>query len=143
VPGPQIQGEGYDEPLTLTLSERIADAGDLPVALRVMADRVACVLARIIVDKGVSVKAEPGQTPQKALYEAICWYLGVDGTYGWQEALPSADSPRPRAERWVEKVAARKRVWPSQQAAIRALVLQNASPAGARRAAQAAYAAKA
>jgi hypothetical protein len=92
------------------------------------------------VDKGVSVKTEPGQTPQEALYEAICWYLGVDGTYGWQPSLPSADSLRPWAEQWVEKVAALKRVWPSQAAAVEALVLHGASPLDARRAAQAAYA---
>lgn len=46
MPGAQIQGEGYDEPLALALSECIADAGDLPVALQVMADRVANAAAR-------------------------------------------------------------------------------------------------
>ncbi|NIV37852.1 MAG: hypothetical protein GWN58_53105, partial [Anaerolineae bacterium] len=83
------------------------------------------------------------QTPQEALAKAFCWSLGVDGTFGWQEALPSADSLRPRAERWVEKVRGLKRVWPSQVAAINALALHNASPGGARRAARAAYTAKA
>jgi hypothetical protein len=95
---------------------------------------------RIVVDKGVSVKTEPAQTPQEALYAVICWYLGVDGTYGWQPSLPSADGLRPRAERWVEKVTAHDSVWPSQAAAVEALVLHGASPLDARRAAQAAYA---
>jgi hypothetical protein len=118
------------------LAEVVADEADGSTRA------VARVLARIIVDKGVSVKTEPGQTPQEALFEAFCWYLGVDGTYGWQERLPRVEALRPRAEQWVEKVAALKRVWPSQAAAVEALVLHNASPSEARVAARAAFAAR-
>ena len=42
----------------------------------------------------------------------------------------------------MEKAAALKRVWPSQAAAIGALVLQNASPREARAAARATFAAR-
>jgi hypothetical protein len=84
------------------LAEVLADEPDGSVRA------VARVLARIIVDKGVSVKTEPGQTPQEALFEALCWYLGVDGTCGWQEQLPSVEAPRPRAEQWVKKCWARR-----------------------------------
>jgi len=110
------QTSGLERHLVGILAETLADAPDGSVRI------VARVLACIIVDKGVSVKTDPGQVPQEALYKALCWYLDVDGTYGWQEVLPSSDSPRPRTERWVEKVGGLKRVWPSQRAAIGALV---------------------
>ena len=127
---------GLESQVAGILAETLADAPDGSVRI------VARVLARIIVDKGVSVKTDPDQVPQEALYEALCWYLGVDGTYGWQEVLPSSDSLRPRAERWVEKVATLKHVWPSQAAAIGALVLHGASPREARAAARATFAAR-
>jgi hypothetical protein len=63
----------------------------------------------------------------------------VDGTGDWEPALPSADGLRPAVTQWVEKVAAKRGVWPSQAAAIRALVLHGASPREAKAAARAAY----
>jgi hypothetical protein len=87
------QTSGLERQLVGILAETLADAPDGSVRI------VARVLAHIIVDKGVSVKTDPGQVPQEALYEALCWYLGVDGNYGWQEVLPSSDSLRPRTER--------------------------------------------
>ena len=53
--------------------------------------------------------------------------------------MPSAEGLHPGVEQWVEKVAARRDVWPSQAAAIRALVLHGASPQEAKIAAWAAY----
>jgi hypothetical protein len=67
---------GLESQLAGILAETLADAPDSSVRI------VARVLARIIVDKGVSVKTDPDQVPQEALYEALCWYLGVDGTTG-------------------------------------------------------------
>jgi hypothetical protein len=56
--------------------------------------------------------------------EALCWSLGVDGTFGWHMELPSAESLRCPVEDWV---ARQRGVWPSQQAAISALLLHGAS----------------
>jgi hypothetical protein len=46
VPGAQIQGVGYDEPLALTLQANVATPRDLPVALGLFADTIANVAAR-------------------------------------------------------------------------------------------------
>jgi hypothetical protein len=46
VPGAQIQGVGYDEPLALTLKANVASARDLPVALSLFAGTIASVTAR-------------------------------------------------------------------------------------------------
>lgn len=85
------------------------------------------------------VQVEEGQSREEALAEALCWSLGVDGTFGWQEELPSAESLRHPVENWVARVACQRGVWPSQQAAIRALVLDGASPVEAHSAARAAF----
>ena len=58
---------------------------------------------------------------------------------GWQAELPSVDALRAPVTRWVEKVCTRQ-IWPSQKAAIRALVLMGASPRDSKVAARAAYA---
>ena len=63
----------------------------------------------------------------------------MDGTGDWEPKLPSADGLRGAVGVWVGKVAARRDVWPSQAAAIRALVLHGASPQEAKAAARAAY----
>jgi hypothetical protein len=78
------------------------------------------------------VQAEEGQSREEALVEAFCWSLGVDGTFGWHEELPSAESLRHPVEDWVARVARQRGVWPRQRAAISALVLHSASPAEAR-----------
>jgi hypothetical protein len=88
------------------------------------------------------VRVEDGQSREDALAEAFCWSLGVDGTFGWHEELPSAESLRRPVEEWVARVARQRGVWPSQRAAISALVLHGASPAEARAAARATFAAR-
>jgi len=77
-----------------------------------------------------------------ALSEALSWALRADGSAGWEPEPPSADAMRRDVEAWVEKVMAHKGVWASQAAAIQALVLRNASPQEARRAASAAFVAR-
>jgi hypothetical protein len=100
---------------------------------------VARALAYRLAKMGVEVKREDGQLPAEALYEQICWALGVDGTRGWDSELPTADSLRRAVAAWVGKVAKAKGVWKSQAAAIRALVLERADPRAARAAARAAF----
>jgi hypothetical protein len=46
VPGAQIQGVGYDEPLELTLKANVAAPRDLSIALGLFADQIASVAAR-------------------------------------------------------------------------------------------------
>jgi hypothetical protein len=94
-------------------------------------------LARKIAWGRSEMKAEEGRSPVEVLYEHICWFLGVDGTRGWEAELPSADGLRHTIEAWVNKVTSKK-MWSSQATAIRALVLHNASPYEARQAARAA-----
>ena len=50
-----------------------------------------------------------------------------------------AESLRHPVENWVARVARQRGVWPSQRAAISALVLHGASPREARSAAKAAF----
>jgi ABC-type ATPase involved in cell division len=109
-----------------TLAEALADVPDGS------AQRVAGALA-------FRVKDLHRLADRQALYEAFCEHFGVDGTGGWEPELPSADGLRSAIETWVEKVAAKRGVWPSQAAAIRALALHGASPREAKAAAQAAY----
>ena len=78
------------------------------------------------------VQVEDGQLRE----ETLCWSLGVDRTFGWHEELPSAESLRRPVEDWV---ARQRGVWPSQRAAISALLLHGASPREARSAARAAF----
>jgi len=99
---------------------------------------VAAALARKVYALGVHVKADDGQTPQDALYEAFAWFLGAEAG-GWEYELPTADGLRRGIEQWVEKATSAKGVWKSQAAAISALVLHSASPQEARQAAQAAF----
>jgi hypothetical protein len=99
---------------------------------------VAYALARKIAWRRAEIKAEEGRSPVEVLYEHICWYLGVDGTRGWDAELPSADGLRNAIETWVNKITSKK-MWGSQAAAIKALVLHNASPYEARQAARAAF----
>jgi hypothetical protein len=99
---------------------------------------VAYALARKIAWRRSEIKAEEGRSPVEVLYEHICWFLGVDGTRGWDAELPSADGLRSAIEAWVNKITSKK-MWSSQAAAIKALVLHNASPYEARQAARAAF----
>ena len=46
VPGAQIQGVGYDEPLALTLKANVAAPRDLSIALGLFADQISSVAAR-------------------------------------------------------------------------------------------------
>jgi hypothetical protein len=46
VPGAQIQGVGYEEPLDLTLKANVAAPRDLSIALGLFADQIASVAAR-------------------------------------------------------------------------------------------------
>ena len=46
VPGAQIQGVGYDEPLDLTLKANVAAPRDLSIALGLFADQISSVAAR-------------------------------------------------------------------------------------------------
>lgn len=85
---------------------------------------------------------ETMELPAEALAEAFSRSPGVDGTFGWQAALPSAESLRHPVENWVARVASRRGIWPSQKAAISALVLHGASPREARAAARATFAAR-
>ena len=95
-------------------------------------------LARKIAWRRSEIRAEEGRSPVEVLYEHICWYFGVDGTRGWEAELPSAEGLRNAIEAWVNKITS-KRMWSSQAAAIRALVLHNASPNEARQAARAVF----
>ena len=115
------------------LAEVLADESDGSVRA------VARALARRVARMPLVVQVEDGQSREEALAEALCWSLGVDGTYGWHEELPSAESLRHPVENWVARVARQRGVWPSQRAAISALVLHGASPAEARNAARAAF----
>ena len=100
---------------------------------------VAPALATRVLKDELKVKVEDDQLPHEALFEAFGWYLGVDLTYGWDAAVASAKGMEDRATSRVEKVAALCGVWPSQAAAVSALVLHGASPAEARSAARAAF----
>jgi hypothetical protein len=115
------------------LAEVLADESDGSVR------GVARALARRVARMPLVVQVEEGQSREAALAEALCWSLGVDGTFGWQAALPSAESLRRPVENWVARVARRRGIWPSQKAAISALVLHGASPTEARSAARAAF----
>lgn len=85
------------------------------------------------------VKAQHDGVNKQALYEALCEFFGVDGSGAWEHESPSASALQARAEQWVAKVAAHKGVWPSQAAAIGALVLKGASPREAKAVGQKAY----
>jgi hypothetical protein len=98
---------------------------------------VAYALARKLAWRRSEIKAEESRSPVEVLYEYIYWYLGVDGTHGSEAGQPSADGLRNAIEAWVNTVTS-KRMWSSQAAAIKALVLHNASPYEARQAARAA-----
>jgi hypothetical protein len=115
------------------LAEVLADESDGSVRA------VARALARRVARMPLVVQVEDGQSREEALAEALCWSLGVDGTFGWHEELPSAESLRRPVEDWVQRVVGKRGVWPSQRAAISALVLYGASPAEARNAARAAF----
>ena len=85
---------------------------------------------------------ETMELPAEAPAEAFCCSLGVDGRFGWHKELPSAKSLRRPVEDWVPRVVNKRGVWPSQRAAIGALVLHGASPREARAAARAAFGAR-
>jgi len=85
------------------------------------------------------VKAQHDAVDKQALYEAFCEFFGVDGSGAWDAEMPSAGALQPRVAAWIDKVAAHKGVWPSQAAAITALVLKGASPREAKAASQRAY----
>ena len=100
---------------------------------------VARALANRVLKDGLKVKTEDGQAPYEVLSEALGWFLGVDVTCGWSAAEASADGMESAVTGWVEKVAALRGVWPSQAAAVSALVLHGGSPAKARSASRAAF----
>jgi len=133
-PQPGRDGTGYY--LRYVLAEVLADEPDGSVRA------VARALARRVALMPVVVQVEDGQSREEALAEALCWFLGGDGTFGWHEELPSAESLRRPVEDWVARVARQRGVWPSQRAAISALVLHGASPREARAAARATFAAR-
>jgi len=116
------------------LADTLADEPDGSVRT------VARALANRVLKDGLAVKTEDGQAPYEVLSEAFGWYLGVDLTHGWDAAVASAEGMKGRATSWVEKVAALRGVWPSQAAAVSALVLHDASPGESRKAARAAFA---
>jgi hypothetical protein len=103
---------------------------------------VARALANWVLKDGLKVKTVDGQAPYEVLSEAFKWFLGVDLTYGWSAAEASAKGMEDRATAWVEQVTALRGVWPSQAAAVSALVLHGASPREARAAARATFAAR-
>ena len=109
----------------------IAQVGPCQTVCRALAHRLTKI--RILLDR------KDGQDPADAMYERLCWAMGVDGTRGWEPALPSADAMRPGVEQWVKGVTSKRGVWGSQRAAITALVLNNASPQEARQTARAAF----
>jgi len=90
---------------------------------------------------GVRVKAEDDQTPQEALRDTFAWFLSAE-VGGWEYELPTAEGLRRSVEEWVGRACNAKGMWPSQAAAIQALVLYGASPTEARAAAQAAFSAR-
>ncbi|NIV31612.1 MAG: hypothetical protein GWN58_19635 [Anaerolineae bacterium] len=103
---------------------------------------VARALARRLARMPLEFQVEDGRSREEVLAETLAWSLGVDGSYGWHKELPSAESLRTPVENWVRRVAARRTIWPSQKAAISALVLHGASPWEARNAARAAFASR-
>jgi len=120
-----------------TLGEVLADEpdGSIRTVSRALANRLHA--------NGVVIQHEDDQTAQDALFERICWAWGVDGTSEWEPVLPTADGIRAGIEAWMKKAVSQCGVWPSQKAAIEAVVLHGASPQEARAAARAAYAARA
>lgn len=109
------------------LADAVADESE-GVALT-----VAHSLAEELVSRGLVINS------RGRLVGEFAELFGVDGTGHWDPVLPTAQGLRSRAEAWVEKVEALN-IWPSQKAAIKALVLQGASPGEARAAARAAFA---
>jgi len=101
---------------------------------------VARALARRLARMPLEIQVEDGRFREETLAEALCWSLGVDGTYGWHDELPSAESLRRPVEDWVGKMSRTSGIWPSQKAAVKALVLHGASPHEARAAARTAFA---
>ena len=79
----------------------------------------------------------------EVLADAFCRSLDVDGTFEWHEEMPSAESLRRPVEDWVQCVVGKRGVWPSQRAAVTALMMHGTPPAEARRAARAAFRAQA
>ena len=128
-----------DEQRVLVLLENLADA--LSEETDGSARTVASALANKVHALGVRVKAEDDQTPQEALRDTFAWFLGAE-VGGWEYELPTADGLRRSVEGWVGRACNAKGVWPSQAAAIQALVLYGASPTEARAAAQAAFSAR-
>jgi len=102
---------------------------------------VASALANKVHALGVHVKVEDDQMPQEALRDTFAWFLGAE-VGGWEYQLPTADGLRRSVEEWVGRACNAKGVWPSQAAAIQALVLHGASPSEARAAVQAAFSAR-
>jgi len=128
-----------DEQRVLVLLENLADA--LSEETDGSARTVASALANKVHALGVQVKTEDDQTPQEALRDTFAWSLGAE-MGGWEYELPTADGLRRSVEEWVGRACNAKGVWPSQAAAIQALVLYGASPTEARTAAQAAFSAR-
>ena len=127
------------EQRVLVLLENLA--GALSEETDSSAHTVASALANKVHALGVRVKAEDDQTPQEALRDTFAWFLGAE-VGGWEHELPPADGLRRSVEEWVGRACNAKGVWPSQAAAVRALVLYGVSPSGARIAAQAAFSAR-
>jgi len=102
---------------------------------------VARALANRLHANGVIIGHEDDQTAQDALFERICWLWNVDGSSEWEAALPSAESLRAPVKAWFDITAKARGVWPSQAAAVGAVVLHGDSPAEATTAARATFAA--
>jgi hypothetical protein len=81
------------------LAEVLADESDGSVRA------VARALARRVDRMPVVVQVEDGQSREETLAEALCWSLGVDGTFGWHQELLSVESLRHPVENWVGRVA--------------------------------------
>jgi hypothetical protein len=89
---------------------------------------------------GFTLESEPDEDPRTGLAEHLAWFFGVDVSNGWEDELPSAKGLEADVTGWVENVKALRGVWPSQKAAIEALVLHRATPRRASEVANAVYA---
>lgn len=76
-----------------------------------------------------------------SLQGVISSFLAIDTTNLVNEELPRAEALQDRVAGWIDRIASKPGVWASQVAAIKALVLNGASPGEAKLVAQAARAA--
>jgi hypothetical protein len=77
------------------LAEVLADESDGSVRA------IPRAVARRVDRMPVVVQVEDGQSRKETLAETLCWSLGVDGTFGWHQELPSVESLRHPVENWV------------------------------------------